>query len=92
MNRYALLAQRHWEMYRPIEFERMRDRETFFAKLGEQISYQIAELARQMEGSVRPGEAYLAKVERLGTAKLSAEAQVLRETLPSAETDDVSGR
>jgi hypothetical protein len=91
MNRYALLAQRHWEKYRPIEFEQMRDRDTFFAKLGEQISYQIAELTRQMEGSARPGEAYLAKVDRLGAAKLSAEAQVLRETLPSPEehTDPV---
>lgn len=85
MNKYAMLAQQHWETYRPLEFAQMNDRETFFTNLGEQISYQIAELARQLEGGVQPGEAYLAKVGRLGAARRSAEEQVLRETLPAAE-------
>ena len=91
MNKYALLAQRHWETYRPIEFASMGDPETFFAELGEQISYQIAELSRQLEGSGQPGEAYLTKVDRLRAVRLSAEEQVLRETLPAGEEHKAQG-
>jgi hypothetical protein len=92
MNKYALLAQRHWETYRPIELAQMRDRDRFFAELGEQISYQVAERSRQLEGGVQPGEAYVAKVNRLRAARLTAEEQVLSETLPAAEGDQPQGR
>lgn len=85
MNKYATQAQRHWEAHRPTEYADMADRDRFFTMLGEQISYQVAELARQLEGYAPDGESYLAKVGRLATAKSTAEAQVLRETLPAAE-------
>jgi hypothetical protein len=85
MNKYATQAQQHWQAHRPSEYAQMPDRERFFAMLGEQISYQVAELAREMEGQPPPGESYLAKVGRLATARSTAEAQVLRETLPAAE-------
>jgi hypothetical protein len=85
MNKYASLALAHWETYRPNELAAMSDREKFFAEIGEQISYQISELSRQLAGSGPAGEAYLTKVARLGKAKLAAEAQVLQETLPAAE-------
>lgn len=91
-NRYALLAHRHWETHRPIELAAMRDQDRFFAELGEQISYQVAERCRQLEGGVQPGEAYGAKVNRLRAARLTAEEQVLRETLPAAEGDQPYGR
>jgi hypothetical protein len=65
----------------------MLDRDRFFAELGEQISYQIAERTRQLEGGVQPSEAYGAKVDRLRAARRTAEDQVLRETLPEAEGD-----
>ena len=87
MNKFALLAQRHWERYRPAELAQMPDQERFFSELGEQISYQIAERSRQLEGGVQPGEAYVAKVNRLRAARLTAEQQVLRETLPAEERD-----
>ena len=92
MNKYALLAQRHWETYRPVELAQMDDRERFFSELGEQISYQIAERSRQLEGGVQPGEAYGAKADRLRAARSTAEEQVLRETLPAAEADQPYGR
>lgn len=85
MNKYATQAQRHWETHRPTEYADMPDRDRFFDRLGEQISYQVAELAREMEGHAPAGETYLAKVGRLAAAKSTAEAQVLRETLPDAE-------
>ncbi len=87
MNKYATLAQRHWETHRPIELAQMEDRDRFFAELGEQISYQIAERCTQLEGGVQPGETYVTKVNRLRAARQTAELQVLRETLPAAEGD-----
>lgn len=87
MNKYATQAQQHWQAHRPSEYAQMPDRERFFDMLGEQISYQIAELAREMEGHAPAGESYLAKVGRLANAKSTAEAQVLRETLPAAEQE-----
>ena len=85
MNKYASLALAHWETYRPKELAGMSDRDTFFAQLGEQISYQIAELSRQIAGGARTGEPYLIKADRLGDARRAAEEQILRETLPAAE-------
>jgi hypothetical protein len=85
MNKYATQAEQHWQAHRPNEYAQMPDRDRFFDMLGEQISYQVAELAREMEGQAPPGESYLAKVGRLATAKSTAEAQVLRETLPAGE-------
>lgn len=85
MNKYAAQAQRYWEAHRPAEYAQMADRDQFFTRLGEQISYQVAELARELEGNPRAGESYVAKVGRLSNAKQAAEEQVLRETLPAAE-------
>jgi hypothetical protein len=81
MNRYASLAYEHWRTHRADEFAGMGDRETFFAQLGEQISYQVAELTRQLERDGPPGEAYLAKAARFREARQRAEEQVLRDTL-----------
>ena len=85
MNKYGLLAQRHWERHRPNDLAGMRDQDRFFAELGEQISYQVAERAKQLEGGVQPGEPYAAKAARLRATRQSAEEQVLQETLPAAE-------
>ena len=84
MNRYASLAYEHWRTHRADEFARMTDPGTFFAQLGEQISYQIAELTRQLERDGPPGEAYLAKAERFREARQRAEEQVLRDTLTAS--------
>jgi hypothetical protein len=88
MNYYGEIARKHWEKYRPVEYAAMRDREEFFEQLGEQISDQIAELAPHMEGQAQPGETFLSKIGRLNMAKLMAQEQVLRETLPPTEEDD----
>ena len=81
MNRYAALAHEHWQKHRADELAAMGDQETFFARLGEQISYQIAELTRQLERDGPPGEAYSAKAARFREARQRAEEQVLRDTL-----------
>ena len=81
MNRYASLARQHWETYWVDELARIKDRDTFFAQLGEQISYQIAELTRELQRGSPPDEAYLAKAERFRRARQVAEEQILRDTL-----------
>ena len=79
MNRYASLALTYWETHRAEELARIEDREMFFAQLGEQISYQVAELTREMRRGGSPDEGYLAKAERFRRDRERAEDQILRE-------------
>jgi hypothetical protein len=87
MNHYGDLARTHWATYRPRQYGLISDPETFFTVLGEQISDEIAELTAVLEGQAPAGETFLAKIGRLNMARLSAQEQVLRETLPPAEDD-----
>jgi hypothetical protein len=84
LNRYASLAYEHWRTHRADEFEGMADPGAFFAQLGEQISYQVAELTRQLERDGPPGESYPAKAARFRQARQLAEDQVLRDTLTAS--------
>jgi hypothetical protein len=88
MNHYGDLARTHWATYRPRQYREISDPETFFTVLGEQISDEIAALTALLEGQAPAGETFLAKIGRLNMAKLTAQEQVLRETLPSAEDDE----
>jgi len=87
MNRYGAQAQRHWQTHLPQRYRQIEDPESFFAELGDQISQQIESTARQLAGPDPANERYLDKVGRLNMARLSAEAQVIREMLPAPETD-----
>ncbi len=88
MNHYGALARKHWAKYRPSEYGSMSDPESFFTDLGEQMAEQVLTLSRQLEGDDPAGETYLDKVGRLNMARLMAEEQVMRETLPVAEDDE----
>ena len=88
MNRYGSKAREHWAKYRPTEYAQLSDREEFFTRLGEDLEQQIDALSLSLEGEDLPGETYLEKVGRLNMAKLTAETQVLRETLPITEEDE----
>jgi hypothetical protein len=89
VNRYASLAFEHWQAHRAGELARMRDQENFFARLGEQISYQIAELARDRCRGGPTDELYLAKANRFREARQQAEDQVLRQALDAPTTPEV---
>jgi hypothetical protein len=84
MNRYASLAYEHWRTHRADEFAGMTNPGTFFAQLGEQISYQVAELTRQLQQDGPPGEDYSARAARFRQARQQAEEQVLRDTLTAS--------
>jgi hypothetical protein len=87
MNRWGRMAREHWQQHRPGQYAEMTDPEAFFTGLGEHISAEINSLALALAGDDRPGEGYLDKVGRLRMARLTAQEQVLRETLPPTEAD-----
>jgi hypothetical protein len=86
MNQYAAQARRHWQNHLPEQYRQIQDPETYFSELGEAIARQVQDTARAIAGPDPEQETYLAKVGRLNMARLTAEDQVLRETLPEPET------
>ena len=86
MNQYAAQARRHWQTHLPQRYRQLEDPDTFFTDLGEAIAQQIQDTARTIAGPDPDQETYLDKVGRLNMARLSAEDQVMRETLPEPET------
>jgi hypothetical protein len=77
MNRYGLLAQRHWARWLPQRYATIPDPDSFFSTLGQETARQIEELADQLAGDDQPGEGYLAKAGRLTAARSQAEEIIL---------------
>jgi hypothetical protein len=88
MNRYGLMAQRHWARWLPQRYATIQDRDSFFSTLGQETARQIDELAGQLAGDDQPGEGYLAKAGRLTTARSQAEEIILpQQVLPVPEPE-----
>lgn len=79
MNRYGMLAMRHWEQHAPSRVAAMADREGFFTDLGAQVEAQVVELTRRLEAAPVGGETYPQAVSRLTSARMRAEEVVLAE-------------
>jgi hypothetical protein len=77
MNRYGLMAQKHWAQWLPTRYATMEDPDSFFSDLGNQVAERIDSLALQLAGDDQPGEGYLGKAGRLGQARRQAEEIVL---------------
>jgi hypothetical protein len=77
MNRYGLMAQKHWARWLPARYAAIEDRDSFFSDLGQQVANRIDTLALQLAGDDQPGEGYLGKAGRLGQARHQAEEIVL---------------
>ena len=88
MNRYGAQTMRYWQENLPRQYATISDPEAFFEEMGEQIAEEVDELTWQVAGPGQPGEGYLGKVGRLQMARLEAETEVLRQTLPQPEQDD----
>lgn len=88
MNRYGTTAREHWQTHRPTEYAQIPDPIEFFTNLGEQMAARITQLGLALAGDDPGGEAFLDKVGRLNMARLQAEEQVMRETLPPSEADE----
>ena len=91
MNRYGLMAQRHWAQWLPQRYATISEPDSYFSTLGQEAETQIEELTLELAGDDQPGEQYLAKAGRLTAARSQAEEIILpRQILlaPEPETSE----
>ncbi len=81
MNRFGEQAMAHWQEHRPAALGGLEDPPEYFTELGQEIAQSIEAMARSLAGPQPVGEQYLARLQRLQTARSEAESTVLRETL-----------
>ena len=79
MNRYGLMAQRHWAQWLPQRYATISEPDSYFSTLGQEVQTRIEDLTAELAGDDRPGEEYLAKAGRLTAARSRAEEIVLTE-------------
>jgi hypothetical protein len=79
MNKYGAQAKNHWMKHLPHRYEALKDPESYFSTLGEEIEDEVDQLSEILAGNDPPNEMYLDKVGRLNEARMSAEAQVMQE-------------
>ena len=77
MNRYGILARDHWQTHLPDRYRALKDPETFFTELGEQIQERVDELMDARRPKL--GSDYLRNLQDLNLAKKEAEDEALRE-------------
>jgi len=86
MNRYGVIAQRHWARWLPRQYAAISDPESFFTTLGEEVARQIDDLTDELVGEIRRSDSCLAHVGRLFAARAIAEELILPlRVLPEAE-------
>jgi len=85
MNKYGRRAQQYWQEFLPTRYQEIENPVEYFTRLGQEMSDQINALALSLAGDDAAGESYLEKVGRLRMARLQAEDQVVRETLPASD-------
>jgi hypothetical protein len=96
MNRYGVIAQRHWARWLPGQYATISDPESFFTTLGEEVARQIDDLTDELVSEIKQSDSYLAHVGRLFAARAIAEELILpQRVLPDPELaadnqDDVS--
>jgi hypothetical protein len=89
MNRYGARAQEYWQTFLPQEYATIDDPETHFTELGERMGSEITSLALAIQGDDPADEGYLEKLGRLNMARLQAEEQVIRETFPPSDEEQI---
>jgi hypothetical protein len=77
MNRYGVIAQRHWARWLPRQYAAISNPEGFFTTLGEEVARQIDDLADELFGEIKHSDSYLAHVGRLFAARAIAEELIL---------------
>ena len=71
MNRYGVIAQRHWARWLPRQYAAISGPDSFFTTLGKEVARQIDDLTDELLGEIRRAEGYLAHVGRLFAARPS---------------------
>jgi hypothetical protein len=86
VNRYGVIAQRHWAQWLPRQYDTISNPDSFFTTLGEEVARQIDDLTDELVSEIRQGDSYLAHVGRLFAARAIAEELILpQRVLPEAE-------
>jgi hypothetical protein len=86
VNRYGVMARRHWARWLPRQYAAVGDPESFFSTLGGEVARQIDDLTDELAGETRQDDSYLARVGQLVAARAIAEELILRQrVLPEAE-------
>ena len=86
VNRYGVMARRHWARWLPRQYAAIGDPESFFTTLGEEVARQIDDLTDELAGEIGQGDSYLARVGQLLAARAIAEELILpQRVLPEAE-------
>ena len=94
VNRYGVMAQRHWARWLPKQHAAISDPESFFTTLGDEVARQIDDLTDELVGEIKQSDSYLTHVGRLFAARAIAEELILpQRVLPEAElaADDDQG-
>ncbi|HEX5658572.1 MAG TPA: hypothetical protein VFX59_15320 [Polyangiales bacterium] len=92
MNAYGAQAKKHWAKWLPNRYSEIKDPETFFAELGEEIASEVDQMADALAGQDPLKESFLDKMGRLSSARQQAEERILREMalLDPENTPDAS--
>jgi len=87
VNLYGAQAREHWTRAFPDRLRDLPDPEAFFSTLGQDIADAIEATTRTLAGEAPSGETYLNRLQRLNTARHTAESHVMRQMvyLESAE-------
>ena len=86
VNRYGVMARRHWARWLPRQYAAIGDPESFFTTLGEEVARQIEDLTDELADETGQSESYLARVGQLLAARAIAEELILpQRVLPEAE-------
>jgi hypothetical protein len=94
VNRYGVMARRHWARWLPRQYPAIGDPERFFATLGEEAARQIDDLTDELADEISQSDSYLAHAGQLSAARAIAEELILpQRVLPEAElaADDDQG-
>jgi hypothetical protein len=90
VNRYGLMAQRHWAQWLPQRYATISEPDSYFSTLGQEAAQRIEELTLELAGDDQPGEQYLAKAGRLTAARRRAEEIVLPQRVLQAPEPQTS--
>jgi hypothetical protein len=91
MNRYGVIAQRHWARWLPKQYAAIIDPDSFFTTLGEKVAREIDDLTDELVGEIKQSDSYLAHVGRLFAARAIAEELILPQRVlsdPELAADD----
>ena len=85
---YAARALQHYQTHLPNRFAKLTQPETFFNELGQQIATRVQMVEESLIGGQASTGSFLSNFAARQTARMQAEDEVLREMLPTEETDD----